>query len=1013
MMLGWGTSSYTNTGSSSTPSSSSSPVNNPPSSFTAKDLSTAGANLLSSIVSLNASAIMPPNNDARNSTSRADQGTVRIKVATSKRSMVVVVRADATVSDFLDTVSGKIIRGFPVGSIVLNPQPVVAAMSRDGYFYDEDDLVRHAFDTDSEVLALTNDELRRVLRTQHDPFFSRLIHANDSTPTTTVPQHMLPVTASPAVSHGALQLTHHPHDAHDDDDGPHPSPFPSSSHLAAGSPQPSPAAASAATGFPQHIPARMRAHSLRSPAHSRRSSVVGSVLQLASTGGGGDAMAGGLDVWEMMVMGSLGGAPILPPPGARPLVYVSFSRLNSARMMGGDRAVGTCDPHWIYKGLKQAGFSVFIDESEREAGEPLSEELVDMMLKATHFVTCLSKEYASSPLCEAEFKFSRFKKRFVVLVGTSPAAQIPPQPLGKLSTAAHAMAKQSRRRASGFWGPSARPSSMIALGSGAGAGPSGLAGGVGATAGAPANAVASYVAGTAVGHMVGGGDVACIDFRDPAKMNKAMTALVAALRGETEVGEKLLASSTATTLSRGYGSRASLADVHAGGPAGAATFASPDAVARVLRTIVSEDVVARRAVRVLTTASMATAARFGVKRRVTAAGGATMVGPADGALPGDVFTVLGWDGGEEDDGVPEVAVARATVVSGPTARRGRIYVAYCWDNSASAMKSMGQLVGVGAGVCDPRRVAARLAAAGFEVWMDVRRKDVKRIAKAERRVERMRRRLEERRRRARVEGVAGGKGEGVEGEGLGDEDTEEDNTAPMSSAGGDDEEDDRSPGGSGSDTDDDDPTTATNGRHNGGAPTDSDDDDDDGGDELADALTLGMDHADCMIAFISDEFASSPQLSREFHFAHNVLRLPLIPVVVGVGLGNVWRNGPLGAAVRGYVSIDATVGDVDLDHLLKMIYKVVGASPAPEGPRRDPEDELPASPASAPPGVAGDDMGSGMLGNGVPFSPGPPSSSGSTASFAGFGGRVGPPPPSGLEAVGEGEMIMSPTGSDA
>ncbi|KAI8851067.1 hypothetical protein BC829DRAFT_133686 [Chytridium lagenaria] len=151
------------------------------------------------------------------------------------------------------------------------------------------------------------------------------------------------------------------------------------------------------------------------------------------------------------------------------------------------------------------------------------------------------------------------------------------------------------------------------------------------------------------------------------------------------------------------------------------------------------------------------------------------------------------------------------------------------------MKSMGQLVGGGAGVCDPRRVAAKLGAAGFEVWMDVRRRDVRRIARGERRVERLKRRLEER--RGVVEEV------GHEDD---DADTEKNRDETLL----------------------DSPTSPSD-----VSLSESDSDDE----ELADALTLGMDHADCMIPFISDEFASSPQLSREFHFAHNVLRLPLFP----------------------------------------------------------------------------------------------------------------------------------------
>ncbi|KAI8851085.1 hypothetical protein BC829DRAFT_133892 [Chytridium lagenaria] len=287
--------------------------------------------ILNSLVNLTPSSSSSALNAGRMSTAPVNDGAVvRIKVATSKRSMVVVVKGDATVSDFLDVVSSKIIRGFPIGSVVLNPQPVVAAMSRDGFFFDEDDLVRYAFDTDTEVYAFTNDELRKVLRTQLDPssHVSPFLQVPDQPQTAPTPP---PQRSSLLLSSSSSALPSPSVDQEDD----HPNPHKLRDHLRVGP--------------------------------SRRGSLIGAVTM------NHDAVDPGLV--------SLGGAPILPAVGSKPLVFVSFTRLNSARMVGVDKAVGTCDPHWIYKGLKEAGFSVFIDESEREAGEPLSEELVDMMLK--------------------------------------------------------------------------------------------------------------------------------------------------------------------------------------------------------------------------------------------------------------------------------------------------------------------------------------------------------------------------------------------------------------------------------------------------------------------------------------------------------------------------------------------------------------------------------------------------------------------------------------------------------
>ncbi|KAJ3164408.1 hypothetical protein HK101_000435 [Irineochytrium annulatum] len=589
----------------------------------------------------------------------SDGRTVRVKVATSKRCMNVVLNGDATVSDFLDVVSAKIFRGFPVGSVVFNPQPVVAVMSRDGFFYDEDDLIRQAFDPDADLLALTNEELRTVLRSQSDPFFSRLASAP-----------------------------------------PEPSQYP--------------------RGFP--APLRNEPQQVN---YSSRSSVAGSTVgDLIGAGGAGVNGNGvGRDEGSLSSMDDAPPGPGVGPGGGfrsramsiaangtlstgavvkrKPTVFVSFSQLNSARMAGSERAVGSCDPHSIYKGLKEAGFNVFIDESEREAGEPLSEELVDMMLKATHFVTCISKEYAESIMCETEFKFSRLKKRVIVLVGGDSL---------------------------------------------------------------------DFFSNSAVGFMCGGGDVTHIDFRDTSKHSSSMTSLVKALE-------------------------------------------------------------------------------------------APSTGPSNGVV---VPSLVSSPFSNPDDPTsPTAAVAPLLP------RRGRIYIAYCWDNSLSAVRSLGQLAGAGVGVCDPRTVAQRLKLAGFEVWVDVRRRDVRRLME-----------------------------HGFDPESCSDQ----------TSDSGDEEGEDGAMG--------------------------ADDD------EMADALTLGMDQSDCMIAFISDEFASSPLLTREFHFAHNVLRLPLVPVVVGMGSGATWRAGPVGESVRGYMSLDATSSDVDLESLLRLIYKVMGASPPPEGPRRPPVEEV-------------------------------------------------------------------------
>ncbi|KAJ3311238.1 hypothetical protein HDU76_003167 [Blyttiomyces sp. JEL0837] len=665
---------------------------------------------------------------------------VRVKVATSKRSVVVVVPADASVADFLDVVSGKIIRGFPPGSVVFNPQPVVAVMTRDGYFFDDDDLVRYAFEQDTELLALTHEELRAALKHQIDPFFSRPVVSDRRNPVAAVmstPHHhangnannngpLSVVTSLEAYGfvngNGGVGVGDDEFDGAEGTMG-------QFKNGASGS------RSSGQFDDGNNDNGRMSSRSMRS--NSLSASASASTSGYGGYGASGSVGSSDDDDYLERVVAEQGLSRFswnhLNIVGAngvsgkdQPLVFLSFAKENSSRMAEGGNGVGVCDPYWIYSSLKEAGFNVFIDASDREAGEPLSEELVEMMLKATHFVTCISKEYAQSLLCENEFKFSRFKKRIICLVGGNNL---------------------------------------------------------------------EFFKTTAVGYMCGQGDVHYLDFTKQESMPKSLDHL-----------KNFLAK--------------------------------------------------------------------------------------DELNPSETLKVS----------VPPLVP-----------RRGRIYISYCWENSSSAMRAAGQLAGPGVGLCDPRAVARRLKSAGFECWMDVHKSLVGSTFPSH-----------------LSASITSGNGTINSAATTLNTPTQMDPGTPRT------------------------PTALTSSKHlrNGMdlparevAMIDPDD--------LADALTQGMDNSDCMLAFISDEFVEAPQLAREFHFAHNVLRVPLIPVIVGAGTGSLWRGGPVGDAVGKYIHLDASGGDVVGElfaRLLKILFKIVCASAPPEGPRRewDGEEEEDEKPLPVP-----------------------------------------------------------------
>ncbi|KAJ1542891.1 hypothetical protein HK405_009659, partial [Cladochytrium tenue] len=743
---------------------------------------------------------------------RRNGDTVRVRVATSKRSMVVVLRADATVSDFLDVVSSKILRGFPVGSVVFNPQPVVAAMTRDGYFFDDDDLVKHAFFPDQEIITLTHEELRSTLKTQLDPFFSRPVVSDYNQPRrlVTMPAHTLggpsppssmplllgPPSRRPSLATGPLAgvdtertagnqngvstLMHSPSDEHG------PGGFGVGGGIGGGG------------GVGGGLPAPPTTLTYYGPGGKRMSIanigpigpihvvheedpddlfpddqlVDGETLFTSSiaslVSGGINAAGGGGDSGTSAAGDTLDGGSVVSGGAQQHLIFLSFARENSTRTAEGGKAVGSCDPFWIYNALKEAGLNVFIDASDREAGESLSDELVEMMLKG------------SSPLCDHEFKFSRFKRRAICLLGAE----------NKLE----------------------------------------------------------FFKTTAVGYMCGGGDVFYHDFTRPSQVQKSL--------------EQLKQYLTATTA--------------------------------------------------------------GSKEAV---GGSLLPSPETAFFK----SLAGASVGDEVSGAAAVPLPLVP-------RRGRIYVSYSWENSLSLVRARDRdpSGGSGTGVCDPRTVARRLRAAGFEVWIDVHKAKM-------------------------PSGDDDDTGDGVGSGGGGPDDLK----SPLTAAG--------PPAGLQPGQLPETPTTPTPsavqavqvaaaaavagmsviGRDDGGSALIN-------GIDLStpslaqllvytpelltttDALTLGLDRSDCVLAFISDEYAESARLKREFHFAHNVLRVPLIPIVVGLGVGALWRGGEVGQAVSKYLNIDATTSDLvgrSFDRLLRTVFKIVASSPPPEGPRREPEGE--------------------------------------------------------------------------
>ena len=56
---------------------------------------------------------------------------------------------------------------------------------------------------------------------------------------------------------------------------------------------------------------------------------------------------------------------------------------------------------------------------------------------------------------------------------------------------------------------------------------------------------------------------------------------------------------------------------------------------------------------------------------------------------------------------------------------------------------------------------------------------------------------------------------------------------------------------------------------------------------MFEGIADGLNNAKLMLAFVSDEYAESPNCVMEFRFATSILKIPTVLAVVGTGL--LWR----------------------------------------------------------------------------------------------------------------------------
>ncbi|KAJ1551497.1 Leucine-rich repeat serine/threonine-protein kinase 2 [Nowakowskiella sp. JEL0078] len=93
-----------------------------------------------------------------------------------------------------------------------------------------------------------------------------------------------------------------------------------------------------------------------------------------------------------------------------------------------------------------------------------------------------------------------------------------------------------------------------------------------------------------------------------------------------------------------------------------------------------------------------------------------------------------------------------------------------------------------------------------------------------------------------------------------------------------------------------------------------------GGVPLFRTLADGILNASVVVACISDEYASSYNCVREFYFAKDICRLPIIPIVVGTGWN--WKKTEIGFLSSEHIYVDCTKGDIS-SSLEKVVSSLV------------------------------------------------------------------------------------------
>jgi len=95
-----------------------------------------------------------------------------------------------------------------------------------------------------------------------------------------------------------------------------------------------------------------------------------------------------------------------------------------------------------------------------------------------------------------------------------------------------------------------------------------------------------------------------------------------------------------------------------------------------------------------------------------------------------------------------------------------------------------------------------------------------------------------------------------------------------------------------------------------------------GGQNFYSALKMGIEQAEVMLLFISDQYAQSN--GNELIYAYKICKKPIIPIVVGEGME--WRHSPYGFLLNRFVYIDfrnSANFNLNMDNLIDRIGKIL------------------------------------------------------------------------------------------